>query len=172
MTATKAGDANYLIATTPAASVAAQGLPPGIDLTETIVSSPATANAGASIQISDTVSNSLGTNAGSNYTFFYLVSGTGTKTTLGSHYVTGVAGGSSYGPVVTTLTVPVNLSGSYSLMACADDYKAIAETNENNNCVSAPIAISGADLKEDQGFVAGNRQPGFRRHDLGQRRRC
>jgi MBG domain-containing protein/YDG domain-containing protein/CARDB protein/galactose oxidase-like protein/Kelch motif protein len=150
VTVTKAADLNYQQGS-GSASVAALSLPLGVDLTESIISSPATANAGGVVQVSDTVSNSHATNAGSSYTFYYLVSGTGTKTLVKSLYVPGVSAGSSY-PETTSLTIPVNLTGSYSLQACADGYNAVVETDDPDgadNCASAPITIAGPDLKED-----------------------
>ncbi|HTR27515.1 MAG TPA: CARDB domain-containing protein [Terriglobales bacterium] len=50
------------------------------------------------------------------------------------------AGGTSSGK--TNLTLPVNLNGSYFIIACADYSNLAVESNETNNCnVSGAISV-------------------------------
>ena len=51
------------------------------------------------------------------------------------------AGGSHSGTVTVTIpsTTPLN---TYSLLACADDLNAVAETNEGNNCTASRATVT------------------------------
>jgi len=113
------------------------------DLIESTVSAPVSGGSGGVITVTDTTSNQGGGNANSSWTRFYLsTNGTTKSTMLGSRSVPALATGVNSGPVNTNLTLPLNLSGTYYIIACADDTNAVVESYENNNCTaSGPIAV-------------------------------
>lgn len=113
------------------------------DLIESTVSAPVSGGSGSVITVTDTATNQGGGNANSSWTRFYLsTNGTTKSTMLGSRSVPALATGISSGPVNTNLTLPLNLSGTYYIIACADDTNAVVESYENNNCTaSGPIAV-------------------------------
>jgi subtilase family serine protease len=56
--------------------------------------------------------------------------------------VLGLAPGASSSASIT-VTVPSSTPlGTYDLLACADDQKVVAETNEANNCRAAAMQVS------------------------------
>ncbi len=123
----------------------------GVDLIESVVSGPAAGASGAVVQVTDTVKNQGILNAGGSTTGFYISADGVTKGTyLGYRYVGTLSVGASAGPVTTTLTLPVNLNGTYYVMACANYNGGIAESNTVNNCTpTAAFAVTGADLVEN-----------------------
>ncbi len=100
-------------------------------------------------QVTDTVTN-VSTGTAQPFTSMFYLSMDGIqKTYLNSRTVNGLAPGASSGPVTTALAFPLDLSGSYYVMVCADSSNAIPESNENNNCaLSAPITAILGDLAE------------------------
>jgi len=152
------GGTYYLVACANDTSTVADGNPSnncsastpitvaGVDLAET-VSVPATGIAGTTIQITDILTNQGVGAASFSVTRFYL-NRTATKggILLGSRSVSSLGAGASSGPVNTTVTLPASAGGKYYVLACANDTNTVADSNPANNCGSAPITVSGADL--------------------------
>jgi hypothetical protein len=117
------------------------------DLIETSVSDPPAATlAGGSFSVTDTAKNQGNGNAIASTTQYYLSVDNKTKITVddilltGSRSVPALAGlpigESSTGTV--DVTIPSSTAaGTYYLLACADDKKKVAESNETNNCVAS-----------------------------------
>jgi trimeric autotransporter adhesin len=93
----------------------------------------------------------------SSYTRYYLsangVMREASKLLTGTRTVPALAAGASYPPTPTAVTVTVPSSttlGTYSLLACADDLKAVTEANDNNNCIASAgtVQVSLPDLME------------------------
>ena len=90
--------------------------------------------------MSDTAGNQGGGNAAASSTQYYLSAFT-TKV-ASSRLLSGnrpvpalVSGGISMGGA--NVTIPQDMvTGSYYLLACADDTNLVPETNENNNCAA------------------------------------
>ncbi len=118
----------------------------GPDLTESSVSSTTTVlGAGASMVVSDTVSNRGGGDAGASVTQYYLGPFTNKSSSArllsGNRTVAALAAGSSSAGTVS-VTVPLDMPvGSYYLLACTDDTNLVAETNESNNCAAFATKI-------------------------------
>jgi len=108
------------------------------DLVETSVSDPpATATPGASFQVSDTTQNSGTVSAGASTTRYYLspdAAQGNDKLLTGTRPVGTLAAGAPSSGTVTVTIPGTTAAGSYFLLACADDTKAVIETNETNNC--------------------------------------
>ncbi|MEQ1759432.1 MAG: CARDB domain-containing protein [Vicinamibacterales bacterium] len=125
------------------------------DLVETAVSNPpASATAGSTFSVTDTVLNQGGASANASTTRYYLsldavkspgdilLSTTRSISTL-------AASASSTGS--KTVTIPTATPfGAYVLLACADDGGVVTETDEANNCRAAAgvLQVSGPDLVE------------------------
>jgi MBG domain-containing protein/Big-like domain-containing protein/VCBS repeat protein/CARDB protein len=124
----------------------------GADLIENAVSVlTSTPVSGGSLQVSDTAVDQGAGNAGASLTGFYLsVNGTAKNYYIGNRSVgTLTAAGGSTGAVTTTLTLPINLNGTYYLIACANYNNGLVESNTANNCTaSASFTLAGADLTE------------------------
>ncbi len=127
----------------------------GPDLMETAVNNPpASAVLGDKFPVTDTTTNTGDAAAGPSTTRYYLsldkVKNSGDKVLTGSRAVPSlVPGDTSTGTVM--VTIPAGLpSNTYYLLACADDAKKVAESNENNNCIASllPISVTGPDLVE------------------------
>jgi subtilase family serine protease len=120
------------------------------DLVETSVSDPpATVSRGASFSASDTVQNQGGGPAGSFIVHYYLstdsIKSASDLLLSGYRSVLGLAPGASSSASIT-VTVPSSTPlGTYHLLACADDQKVVAETNEANNCRAAAAQVSVGD---------------------------
>jgi hypothetical protein len=119
----------------------------GPDLVETALTNPpATATAGSSFSVTDTVTNQGSAAAGSTLTRYFLslnATKGGTDILLsGSRVVPGLAaGGTSSGTV--TVTIPGGTpANAYFLLACSDDSKAVTELNENNNCRASATKVT------------------------------
>jgi hypothetical protein len=116
------------------------------DLTTTALGAPPAAIArGAGFSASDTVNNGGNAAAGASTTRYWLSLDTkksGTDILLGTRAVPGLAiGASSAG--ATGVTVPAAMSvGTYYLLACADDLKKVAESNEKNNCRASATTVT------------------------------
>jgi hypothetical protein len=113
---------------------------PAPDLVETTVSvSPASVRRGGVLVIADTTVNQGTAAAGASTTRYYLsadgVRNAGDKALSGSRSVPALAAGASAVGSATSVTVPNNTALSqYYVLACADDKKAVKESNESNNC--------------------------------------
>jgi subtilase family serine protease len=121
----------------------------GSDLSIPAIALPTRAAAGAAIVVSDTTTNQGGGDAPPSVTAFYLsTSSTGSTGDLlldGSRAVPLLAAGtSSVGS--TTVTIPAGTaSGTFFIIAKADDGNTVFETSETNNSRSRSITI-GPDL--------------------------
>jgi subtilase family serine protease len=125
------------------------------DLVETSVSNPPAASLpGNSFSVTDTAKNQGNADAGTSTTQYYLsvdkMKGATDILLTGSRDVPALAvGESSTGKVDVAITSGI-AAGAYYLLACADDLKAVAESNETNNCIASTsrVQISGPDLIE------------------------
>lgn len=112
----------------------------GADLTvAAITSPPATTTVGGSFSVTDNTLNSGTLSTGVNTTTrYYLSTNTGKDASdyllTGSRSVPALAAGVSSGGIATNLTVPSVPIGYYYVLACADDYGAVSEISETNNC--------------------------------------
>jgi hypothetical protein len=115
------------------------GLP---DLAVTAVSDPpSAAEARGHFTVTDTVRNEGNANAGASRTRYYLARGTtratGDVLLTGSRSV-GALGLGAAATGTATLYLPAAVpGGSYRLMACADDLKAVTESDESDNCLAS-----------------------------------
>ena len=121
----------------------------GSDLSVLAMTLPAKAAAGTSIVVNDTTTNQGGGDATSSVTAFYLsTNSTGNAGDVlldGSRVVPQLAAGASSAGS-TTVTIPAGTaSGTFYIIAKADDRNAVSETNETNNSRSRSITI-GPDL--------------------------
>jgi hypothetical protein len=117
------------------------------DLIETAVGNPPwNANAGSSFSVWDTVKNQGNASAPASITRYYLSldtsRGSGDVLLTGSRSVLALGvNGTNSGNV--TVTIPSNTpSGSYYLLACADDTQVVAEGNETNNCKASTYKVN------------------------------
>jgi cysteine-rich repeat protein len=125
----------------------------GPDYVQTTVSDPpATATIGGTFAVTDTVQNSGNAAATAASSPKYLLSldtvrNNGDVTLTGTHSVAALAVGASDSGGAT-LTIPNMAGGTYYLLVCADSTNAVAETNENNNCLASTgqLTITGPDL--------------------------
>jgi subtilase family serine protease len=107
---------------------------------------PLTVVRGARFTVRDTVSN-LGTApAGVSRTRYYVsvdqIKGSGDRVLSGARSVSALAPGAT-GTGSITVTVPSStVPGQYWLLACADDTRAVVETDETNNCVPSSRRLS------------------------------
>ena len=142
-----AGTADCTVAMDGAKDVTATFTLAGIDLAESNAAVAETSVApGGKLTISDTVDN-IGTQpAGSFAIRYYLsvdtVKNAGDILLTGSRSIAGLAAGdTSTGPRL--VTVPsATAFGGYYVIACADDLRRIAETDETNNCVSTETTVT------------------------------
>ncbi len=117
------------------------------DLVETALSDPpAGARPGGSFAVTDTVRNQGMGDAGPSTTRYYFSLDTtkdGTDTLLsGSRAVPFLPSGAVSSGAATVM-VPFNIaSGSYFLLACADDTGAVAEADETNNCRASASRVA------------------------------
>ncbi len=117
------------------------------DLIETSVSNPpSSASSGGSFSATDTVKNQGSGSAGSSITSFYLstdtAKGGGDILLTGSRSVPSLAiNETNTGTIVVTIPSST-ASGSYYLLACADDTNVVAESNESNNCIASATKVS------------------------------
>jgi uncharacterized membrane protein len=124
----------------------------GPDLVETSLSNPpAGAAPGGTFSATDTVKNQGSGRAGSSTTRYYLsldtAKGSGDVLLSGSRSVPSLASGATSSGTVS-VGIPSSITGgSYTLLACADDPGAVAETNESNNCRASSGRVNiGPDL--------------------------
>ena len=116
------------------------------DLVETAVSNPpANAAPGSTFPVTDTTQNIGAMGAGASTTRYYLsvdaVPG-GDKLLTGTRPVGMLAAGAPSSGTVN-ITIPTSTTaGSYFLLACADDTKAVPETNDTNNCKASATKVT------------------------------
>jgi subtilase family serine protease len=114
--------------------------PPGtVDLVATAVSEPpATAPAGQSVSVTDTVRNGGSAAAAASRTRYYLsadtLRGTGDQIVTGDRSVPALAAGAESTGTVTVTIPSTTPAGRYFLLACADDTLVVQESDETNNC--------------------------------------
>jgi hypothetical protein len=146
----ESNEGNNCRASTGAVRVVAAGTP---DLQTTSLSNPpATAEIGRPFIVSDTASNGGTWPAAASTTRFYLstdaVRGGSDRRLTGTRAVPVLAvGASSTG--TTSLAAKASVPpGTYYLIACADDKKAVAESDEKNNCRASAgmVRVLAADL--------------------------
>src|SRR5262249_29777945 len=117
------------------------------DLSVTSVTAPATAGAGATIVVSNTVANGTTSAAGSFRVGIYLSADnicTTSDTLIGSRTVASLAGGAS-STDATSVVLPAHAAlGAATVCVIADDLSQVAEHLETNNTGSAPITILAA----------------------------
>jgi hypothetical protein len=117
------------------------------DLVVTSVTNPpAAAAAGASFAVSDTVRNSGTADAAASRTRYFLsldaIKGGTDRRLGGGRSVPGLPAG-SHSQAETTVSVPADVApGSYFLIACADDTRAVTESRESNNCRASSTAMA------------------------------
>jgi subtilase family serine protease len=121
----------------------------GSDLSVLVITPPAMGAAGSSIVINDTTTNQGGGDAPSSVTAFYLstssAGGAGDVLLDGNRSVPPLAPATSSAGS-TTVTIPAGTaSGTFFIIARADDMNAVSETSETNNSRSRSISI-GPDL--------------------------
>jgi len=117
------------------------------DLVVSALTGPATAGAGSAITLNETTGNIGVGPAGGTSTRYYLSTDTSIGTgdvLLGGRSLAGLApGGSSTG--ATNVTIPAGTaSGSYFIVARADDLNQAFESNEGNNTRAAAITVVAA----------------------------
>jgi hypothetical protein len=104
------------------------------DVSESGVTVSGTLASGGTIQVTDTVTDSVAA-APSSVTYFFLTTSATaqTGTTLGNRHVASLPSGTS-STATTTMTLPTGLSGTYYVVACANAFAPFPETNTANNC--------------------------------------
>ena len=117
----------------------------GPDLTEFALTAPASATAGTTISVTDTVKNAGGGSAGVSTTKFYLSNNfnfDASDQLIGSRTVLALApNGTNAGTV--SVTIPTGTAaGLYYIIAVADADDAVPETAETNNTKSLVIRIN------------------------------
>lgn len=127
----------------------------GIDLTETAVSNPPSVVVlGAGFAVTDTVFNQGAAASGISTTRYYFspdtIKSATDKLLTGSRAVPALASGATSAGTVTVKVPAGIVSGAYYLLACADDTKVVAESNEANNCRPSKtvVKVSAPDLIE------------------------
>ena len=120
----------------------------GPDLAVTALTAPPVAGPGASVIVNDTTKNQGGGHAAASATRFYLSPNStldASDAALESHGVEPLTVGAS-ATTTTTVRIPTTVtSGTFYLIAVADDGNALSESTENNNTRFVTIRI-GADL--------------------------
>jgi hypothetical protein len=117
-----------------------------VDLVETAVSNPpATVSVGGSFAVTDTAKNQGTGNAGASTTRYYLsldtIKGAGDKRLTGSRAVPALAAGALSTGTVSVTVPATTVAGTYRLLACADDTRVVAESNEANNCRASSTTV-------------------------------
>jgi hypothetical protein len=117
------------------------------DLVEAAVSDPPALIAiGGNFSVTDTVENQGDVGAGASTTRYYLSLDTkrnpGDRSLIGARSVPSlVVGATSTG--AATVEVPATAApGLYYVLACADDRKKVAESNEKNNCAASAAQVT------------------------------
>jgi subtilase family serine protease len=117
----------------------------GPDLTEFALTAPASATAGATISVTDTVKNAGGGSAGASTTKLYLSTNfnfDASDQLIGSRSVTALAPNATNAATVS-VTIPTGTAaGLYYIIAVSDADDAVPETAETNNTKSLVIRIN------------------------------
>jgi len=144
------------------------------DLVETSVSNPPTsATKGTAIEVTDTTGNQGGTPAAASTTRYYLSLDTsknaGDTLLAGSRSVPALAAGATSSGTVPVTIPTLTASGTYYLLACADDTGVVAESNEGNNCIaSAGTVVIGLQGKPTASDFDGDKKSDILwRHNTG-----
>ncbi|MGI0024925.1 MAG: CARDB domain-containing protein, partial [Nitrososphaera sp.] len=116
------------------------------DLVETTVTNPsATAKRGGRFSVTDTAKNQGTAPARGSTTRYYLsldrLKSSGDKRLTGSRAVSSLAPGAKAAGTVTVTIPSTTTVGSYYRLACADDAKVVAESNESNNCKASTTKV-------------------------------
>lgn len=117
------------------------------DLIESSLSNPPSAAAlGATFSVTDTARNQGAADAGASTTRYYLSLDTRKSNTdkllTGTRAVPGLTVGAESAGTVD-VTVPLDtISGTYFLLACADDLRAVRESSERNNCRASTTTVA------------------------------
>jgi subtilase family serine protease len=107
---------------------------------------PASVNVGQSFVVSNTVTNQGAVPTGTTSTTRYFL-GLNPYRTGGDWLLTGSRVSPALGPGAAdafsvTVTLPTTMTaGSYYLLACADESRTVAETNESNNCWASSARV-------------------------------
>ena len=154
----------------PRALAIAAAPPARPDLVEiALTNPPALAKPGTGFSVTHTVRNQGTAAAGASTTRFYL-SRDGQKSTddgllTGIHAVAALAPGASSTRTLTA-TIPAAMPlGTYLVLACADDARAVAEDGETNNCLASAgsVMLALPDLvQQNVSSPAGPFKPGAR----------
>jgi subtilase family serine protease len=157
----EADEANNCLA---AAATVVVGRP---DLVETAVTNPpAAARPGTSFSVTGTVRNQGQVTAASSTTRFHLSTdaqkSSGDRQLTGSRSVPSLAPGATITKTVTVTIPSATPPGTYRVLACADDTKAVAESDEGNNCLASAgtVTVARPDLVQQS---AANPAGPFRR---------
>jgi subtilase family serine protease len=116
----------------------------GPDLDITVMSAPATAGAGQTIAIGDTVKNIGGGAADASQTYFYLSRNTtldASDILLGARSLAELAAGAT-GSGSTSVVIPSGTAaGTWYIIGKADGAGTVSETSESNNTISRTLRI-------------------------------
>ncbi|HVQ28321.1 MAG TPA: CARDB domain-containing protein, partial [Vicinamibacteria bacterium] len=144
----RADDASAVAETNEANNTRSVAVLVGPDLVVATLAGPATAAAGGTIAVGDTTRNQGASGSPATRTAFYLSANAAFDAAdvfLGSRDVPELAAGAA-SSVSTALTLPADTpSGTYYVLARADDAASVAETSETNNTRAAATAV-GPDL--------------------------
>jgi subtilase family serine protease len=119
---------------------------------------PPTSEIGVGFMVTDTTANQgSGAAVPSETDYFLSTNGTAKTKQIGFRSVGSLAADDAGTPGTATVTIPANTAtGSYFLLACADQRLQVAESNESNNCKASMTmtAVTGPDLVETDVSVA------------------
>jgi subtilase family serine protease len=142
----KADADGALAETSETNNTASRSVMVGSDLVVSALTVPAKSGPGATITATDTTTNSGGGSATVSVTRFYLSANStldATDTLLtGAHAVPDLAPGQAHSGS-TLLTLPTSASGTFYIIAKADDDNVVAESRETNNTLARSIVIGG-----------------------------
>ncbi len=134
---------------------------PAPDLVESALSNPpATVNVGGSFSVTDTTLNRGNASAGSSRTR-YLLSldqrrNAGDVLLMGGRAVPALAPHTQSSGMANVTVPTTTASGTYFLLACADDLHQVTESNERNNCRASAttVQITGGATQAPSGSIA------------------
>ncbi len=114
-------------------------------VTSSVTNPPATALVGTAFSVTDTVQNTGTATAGASVSRYYLsidaVKSAGDQLLSGSRSVPSLEPGATSTGTVTVTIPSSTASGTYVLLACADDTGLIGESSETNNCLASSTAV-------------------------------
>jgi subtilase family serine protease len=118
----------------------------GVDLLISTVAVPASLSPGGAFEITDVVRNAGSADSTSSVTRYYFSrdasKNSGDVRSTGSRSIPPLPAASELAGTAK-LTAPSSLAtGSYFLLACADDTRIVAEDNENNNCMATASMVT------------------------------